>query len=80
MSFLVTVAAYLFYVIAACALIGAVVTQMVFFGKIGFIGGPVDFYRSPRQLKGFLLFAALLFIGGFALVIGRSIELGRLPL
>jgi hypothetical protein len=79
MALLVTAAAYFLYVISACALIGAAITQMVFFGKIGWIGGPADFYRSPHQLKGFLLFAALLFIGGFALVIGRSIELGRLP-
>jgi hypothetical protein len=72
-------AAYVFYMIAACALIGALVTQYIYFGKIGRIGLPMDFHRAPRQFKGFLLFAALTFIFFCALVTGRSIEMGRLP-
>jgi hypothetical protein len=74
-----TAAAYFFYLIAACAFVGALVTQWIFFGKIGIIGLPIDFYRSPRQLKGFLLFGALISVAFCAAVIGRSIELGHSP-
>ena len=59
MPALLTIAvAYFFYLIAGCAFIGAAVMQYVFFGKVGRIGLPMDFYRDPRQLKGFLLFGA----------------------
>jgi hypothetical protein len=79
LGILATMVAYFFYLIAGCALIGAVVTQSIFFGKVGRIGLPMDFYRDPRQLKGFIIFTVLIFIGFFALVTGRSFELGHAP-
>jgi hypothetical protein len=77
---MLAVVAYFFYLISGCAFIGAVVTQCVFFGKVGIIGLPIDFYRDSHQLKGFLLFGALIFIAFCALVIGRSFDLGHGPL
>jgi hypothetical protein len=78
-GFLATLVAYFFYLIAGCALIGAVVAQYAFFGKVGRIGLPMDFCRDPHQLKGFVIFAVSILIGSFALVTGRSFELGHGP-
>ena len=78
MGLLAAAAAYFFYLIAGCAFIAAIVAQLFYFGKVSRIL-PADFYRSPRQLEGVLVFAAFSLIGFSTLIIGRSIDLGHLP-
>jgi hypothetical protein len=77
LGFSATIVAYFFYLIAGCAFIGAVVAQYVFFGRIGRIN--VNSYPDPRQIKGFVIFAVLIFIGFFGLVAGGSFESGHGP-